>query len=120
MSKKKLIEVGQEIFVTNLGGFISTPKPNLTKWIVLKANKSSFYADPVGRESEHPARFNQKDMLYKTGWGQNFKAYRTEEEYWNLISLKEQYDELHQYCTRNMHKLGIGDLEKVKEMIDYK
>ncbi|MEX0415467.1 hypothetical protein [Bacillus sp. C30] len=84
MAKIKIVE-GQEIFVTNLGGWYSKPEPNLEKWIVIKANSTSFYANPEGVEDRTPYKFSQKDLIHRSGFADDYKAYLMENEYWEMI-----------------------------------
>ncbi len=115
MAKTKIVE-GQEIFVTHLGGWHSKSEPNLKKWIVVKANGTSFYAMPADSDWS-PRRFSQKDFMYRTGWGENYKAYITENEYWGMVERGKEKFQLRKELKETVDKMSLIELRKLKEVL---
>lgn len=116
MAKIKIVE-GQEIFVTNLGGWYSKPKANLEKWIVVKANGTSFYANPEGVEDRSPYKFSQKDFLHRSGFADDYKAYITENEYWEMIERGKERVQLRKELKDTVDKMSLIELRKLKEVL---
>ncbi|WP_144616232.1 hypothetical protein [Bacillus cereus] len=116
MAKIKVQE-GQEIFVTNLGGWYSRPEPNLEKWIVVKANGTSFYANPEGVEDRSPYKFSQKDLTHSNGWGDDRKAYLTENEYWGMIERNKERKSLRMGLKIKIDKMSLTELRELDKQI---
>ena len=113
-----LIEKDQEVYVISIGGY-STTEPTPRKFVVVDANKSSFYAIPTDAcATSKPKRFSQRGMLHKTGYGYDYKAYRTEEEFWNLLERGKKIKELRKELQEQINSMGLEKLEAVTSFID--
>ncbi|MEG9325656.1 hypothetical protein V4C29_24065 [Bacillus cereus] len=116
MTKIKM-EEGQEVYVSTSGGWVGKSEPNLRKFIVVRANKTSFYANPEGVEDKSPYRFNQKDLSHNTGWGYHYQAYRTEKEYWDMIERGKEKAQLRKELKDTVDKMSLIELRKLKEVL---
>lgn len=118
VKKKTKIQEGQEIFASNIGGWYSTPEPNLEKWIVVKANSSSFYAVPETDQDRTPYRFSQKDLTHTSRWGgDDYVVYLTEDEYWGMISRRKERKELRVKLKAKIDKMSLNGLRELDKHI---
>lgn len=115
-TKRPKPEVGQTMYVTISGW--SKSERRIFEFIVTKVNTVSFYAHR--KENNIERRFSLKTFTANNSIGDTFHAYFDRETPERLISLAKERKELIHYCKGNIHKLNIGELEIVKEMIDSK
>lgn len=113
-----LIEKDQEVYVTSVSILGDYEEPTLTKYVVVDANKSSFYAVPEGEDAKYKKRFTQKELLHKSGLGYDYYAYRTEEEFWNLIERAKKTRTLRKELKEKIDSMKLEELEEATAFID--
>lgn len=117
---KVKVEVGQEIFVCCTSSFYRLQKPNLKKWIVVKSNKTSFYANPEDcKEGKSPTRFSQRSLTGSDTFSE-YAVYPDEETYWSMIATLQEKKALKQELKEKIDIMDLKHLRKLKEMIDSK
>ncbi|WP_088364043.1 beta barrel domain-containing protein [Bacillus cereus] len=109
----KQVEKGQTIFVnktTRLGS-----EPNLSEYIVRRVTTTGFYANEKGSTLSH--RFNKKTMEHKNRMGEHYKAYLTEEEYYETIEVKEEIERLKSEIITGIADLDVELLREIKYLL---
>ncbi len=111
------IEERQEVFVSSQNVWVGSEEPRLSKYIVVKANKSSFYAIPENFLGYKPTRFSQKTLAHKTGWGFRYQAYRSAKEYWDIIERGKEKVQLRKELEETIDKMSLVELRRLKEVL---
>ncbi|MGK8607622.1 hypothetical protein ACRS42_21460 [Bacillus thuringiensis] len=111
------IEEGQEVFVSSQNVWIGSEEPGLSKYIVVTANKSSFYAIPESFPGYKPIRFSQKTLSHNTRWGFRYQAYRSAKEYWDIIERGKEKVQLRKELEDTIEKMSLVELRRLKEVL---
>lgn len=113
----KPVEIGQVVHISTSGMFLDDG-PKLSQDVVVKLNNSSFYTCPINEpECRFPTRYDRKRWAHNTGFGYTQKAYETEEEYWNMIELRNEKDALQKSLTTDIKGLSLTELRAVNGYI---
>ncbi|MED2737069.1 hypothetical protein [Bacillus toyonensis] len=109
----KQVEKGQTIFVskaTRLGS-----EPNLSEYFVRRVTATGFFAHKKGSTISH--RFSKKTMEHKNKMGEHYKAYLTENEYYEMIEVKIETEKLKSEIISGLDGLDIEVLREIKKLI---
>lgn len=109
----KQVEKGQTIFVSKNSRLES--EPNLSEYVVRRVTSTGFYAHKKGSTLSH--RFSKKTMEHKSRTGEHFKAYLTENEYYEIIEMKTETEKLKSEIINGIDGLDIEVLREIKKLL---
>lgn len=109
------VEVGQTIYVSASNIFMKY-KPNLDAYVVTKVNTRSIYARKIGG-SDFERRFDKRTMTHES-FGDIFKVYLTEKEYWDKIKQSEDKRSLLTEIKKSLNgDLSIDKLKRIFSIV---
>ncbi|MFB1100885.1 hypothetical protein [Terribacillus sp. JSM ZJ617] len=115
MPKKFVPEVGQIIYVNTQ--WFTRNEPNLTEYRVTKVNTASVYAVRADKTRETETRFNKRTMTADDGFGFDYIAYETAEEYWDQVKSAKEKREKVEWILQNIKTVPMSGLVQIEEVI---
>lgn len=108
MSKE--LKIGQEIYVNQSSLMLRNPD-NIEKYEITKINTVSVYAKPTNRD--FVVRFKKSNLTAKDGFGTYYKAYLTEDEYWDKVKIKKETIEMKNKINKVVEELSHKELKEL-------
>ncbi len=113
---KNKVTKGQEIIVSLIGNWHGKAETNLKKFIVIKANNTSFYAIPIGTQNK-PMRFSQADLTCRDSLGSRYQAYLDEAEYWTEVNNNDEEIKLKEELIEAINEMSLMELKAIRKKV---
>lgn len=108
---------GQKISVSLIGNWHGKAETNLEKYMVIKANNTSFYAIPIGTQSKKTMRFSQADLTCRDSLGNRYQAYLDEAEYWTEVNNKDEEIKLKEELIKAINEMSLMELQAIRKKV---
>ncbi|ONG72214.1 hypothetical protein BKK44_10000 [Bacillus cereus] len=108
---------GQKISVSLISNWHGKAETNLEKFMVIKANNTSFYAIPIGTQSKKAMRFSQVDLTCRDSLGNRYQAYLDEAEYWTEVNNKDEEIKLKEELIKAINEMSLMELQAIRKKV---